>query len=72
MKRSSFFFTLLSFVLFVQMSPAEPVTSTSTDQQDVAVTIYNSNIGLVKDTRLIDPHPLPHRWRRTEHPGTEL
>jgi hypothetical protein len=57
MNRSAFFFTLLSFFLFVQISPAEPVTSTSKDQQDMAVTIYNSNIGLVKDTRLIDIKP---------------
>ena len=33
------------------------MTSTLKDQQDVAVTIYNSNIGLVKDTRLIDVKP---------------
>ena len=32
---------------------SEPLSSTLKDQQEVAITIYNSNIGLVKDTRVI-------------------
>jgi len=33
---------------------AEPLSSTLKDQQNVALTIYNSNVGLVKDLRAID------------------
>jgi hypothetical protein len=54
MKRSFSPITLLLFLLFVQLSSAEPVTSTLKDQQEMAVTIYNSSVGLVKDVRLID------------------
>ena len=32
---------------------AETLTSTLADQSKVALTIYNSNLGLVKDTRTI-------------------
>ena len=31
----------------------EPVRSTIEDQKSVAVTVYNSDIGLVKDTRCV-------------------
>ena len=35
-------------------SAAAPLTSTLADQSEVALTIYNSNIGLVKDVREIE------------------
>lgn len=54
MKNFVIFITIISFLLSVQIGYAAPFTSTLKDQQDVALTIYNSNIGLVKDTRLID------------------
>ncbi len=39
------------------------MTSTLKDQQDVAITIYNSNIGLVKDTRIIELKPGVHELK---------
>jgi hypothetical protein len=45
------------------MGYTTPLTSTLRDQQDVAITIYNSNIGLVKDTRLIDLKPGIHELK---------
>jgi len=47
-------FLLVFLFISVQWTLAEPLTSTLKDQQGMAVTIYNSNIGLVKDIRLID------------------
>lgn len=46
--------TLISFIFSIPIGYAAPLTSTLTDQQNVSVTIYNSNVGLVKDIRLID------------------
>ena len=40
-------------LLLVSSGMAAPQISTLADQQSVAITIYNSNTGLVKDTRLI-------------------
>ena len=57
MKRSFILITLFSLLLSVEAGYAAPLTSTLKDQQNVAVTIYNSNIGLVKDTRQIDLSP---------------
>ncbi len=57
MKRLLILITLISFLFSVQVGYTAPLTSTAKDQQDVAVTIYNSNVGLVKDTRLIDFKP---------------
>jgi hypothetical protein len=54
MKKLVVLLTLVSFVLSIQIGYAAPLTSTLKDQQDVSVTIYNSNIGLVKDIRLLD------------------
>jgi len=54
MKKSIILITLVSFVFSIQIGYAVPLTSTLKDQQNVSVTIYNSNIGLVKDIRLID------------------
>ncbi len=54
MKRLATLITLFSLFIFAQGAFAESLTSTLKDQQDLAVTIYNSNIGLVKDLRLIN------------------
>jgi hypothetical protein len=63
MKRLVVLITLISFLLSVQIGFAAPLTSNLKDQQDVAVTIYNSNVGLVKDTRLIDFKPGIHELK---------
>jgi hypothetical protein len=63
MKRLTVLITLISFLLSLQVSDAAPLTSSLKDQQDVAVTIYNSNVGLVKDTRLIDFKPGIHELK---------
>jgi len=57
MKRLVILMILISLILPLQIVYATPLTSTSKDQQSVAVTIYNSNLGLVKDTRLIELRP---------------
>ncbi len=44
---------LLQLLVFASMTLGAPLASTLNDQQDVAVTIYNSNLGLVKDTRVV-------------------
>ena len=54
MKRLGILITLISFIFSTQIGYAAPFTCTLKDQQNVSITIYNSNIGLVKDTRLID------------------
>jgi hypothetical protein len=54
MKKLVILVTLISFIFSIQIGYAAPLTSTLKDQQNVSVTIYNSNIGLVKDTRVID------------------
>lgn len=54
MKRLAVLVTLVTFLFSTGIGFTEPLTSTLKDQQDVAVTIYNSNIGLVKDTRLLN------------------
>ncbi len=54
---------LISFLLSIQIGFAAPLASSLNDQQDVAVTIYNSNVGLVKDTRLIDLKPGIHELK---------
>jgi hypothetical protein len=63
MKRLIVLITLISFIFSIQIGYAAPLTSTLKDQQDVAVTIYNSNVGLVKDTRLIDFKPGIHELK---------
>jgi hypothetical protein len=60
MKKFFLWITLFSFLSCVQTGYAAPLNSTLKDQQSVAVTIYNSNMGLVKDTRLIDLKPGVH------------
>jgi len=54
MKRLFLLIMLSCTLLRVPSGFAEPFASTLKDQQDVAITIYNSDMGLVKDTRLID------------------
>jgi len=63
MKRLIVLIRLISFLLSIQMGFAAPLISNLKDQQDVAVTIYNSNVGLVKDTRLIDFKPGIHELK---------
>jgi len=75
MKRLIVLITLVSFIFSIQISYAAPLTSTLKDQQNVAVTIYNSNVGLVavtiynsnvglvKDTRLIEFKPGIHELK---------
>src|SRR5512136_174878 len=63
MKKLTILVTLTTFLLSIQTSFAAPITSTLKDQQTVSVTIYNSNIGLVKDTRLIDLKPGTHELK---------
>ena len=55
--------TLISFIFSIPVGYAAPLTSTLKDQQNVSVTIYNSNIGLVKDTRLIELKPGVHELK---------
>ncbi len=57
MKRLTFLITLISLIFTAKMAYPAPLTSTLKDQQNVSITIYNSDIGLVKDTRLIDLKP---------------
>jgi len=63
MKRLIVFITLITFIFSIRIGFAAPLTSTLKDQQNVAITIYNSNIGLVKDTRLIDFKPGIHELK---------
>jgi len=63
MKRLIVLITLISLIFSVQIGSAAPLTSTLKDQKDVAVTIYNSNVGLVKDIRLIDFKPGIHELK---------
>jgi hypothetical protein len=46
MKKSMILIILISFIVSAHPSFATPMTSTLKDQQNVAVTIYNSNVGL--------------------------
>jgi hypothetical protein len=57
MKRLIVLVTLISLSFFTQIAYTAPLTSTLKDQQNVLITVYNSNVGLVKDTRLIDLKP---------------
>ena len=63
MKRLVVLIILISFIFSIQIGYAAPLTSSLKDQQDVGVTIYNSNIGLVKDTRLIEFKPGVHELK---------
>ena len=44
-------FTLVAALWSAQLTDAAPLAITREDQKDVMVTIYNGNLGLVKDTR---------------------
>jgi hypothetical protein len=57
MKKSTILIPLFSIFLTALLASAESLTSTLKDQQEIAVTIYNSNIGLVKDIRAIHLRP---------------
>ena len=54
MKKISFLFTILLFFFLAQIGSAEDeIRSTLEDQQEVAVTIYNEQLALVKDLRQV-------------------
>jgi hypothetical protein len=63
MKKLVILITFISFIFSTQIGYAAPFTCTLKDQQNVSVTIYNSSIGLVKDTRLIDLKPGIHELK---------
>jgi hypothetical protein len=63
MKRLIVLIILISFLFSLQTGFTAPLTSTLKDQQNVSVTIYNSNVGLVKDTRLMDFKPGIHELK---------
>jgi hypothetical protein len=63
MKRLIVLIILISFLFSIQIGYTAPLTSTLKDQQSVSITIYNSNIGLVKDTRLIDLNSGTHELK---------
>jgi hypothetical protein len=73
MKRLIILITLISFLFSIHVGytlnhvgiqgSTAPLTSSLKDQRDMAVTIYNSNIGLVKDTRLIEFKPGIHELK---------
>ncbi len=54
MKPSAILVILFLSLVLVAMGYAAPLTSTLKDQESVSLTIYNSNVGLVKDIRQID------------------
>ena len=53
-RKMGFSLALVFILSAVSGAYAEPLSSTLKDQQNVALTIYNSNVGLVKDLRAID------------------
>jgi len=57
MKRVIIPFALLMVFFSVSSVHAAALSSTLKDQESVAITIYNSNLGLVKDIRVIDLRP---------------
>ena len=69
LKKTSILFPLgLSFVLAAWgMAAAQP--STLKDQQSVSITVYNSNVGLVKETRLVNLQQGVHPLKFMDVPG---
>jgi hypothetical protein len=63
MKSLVVFIALIPFFVSLRGGYAALLTSTLKDQQSVAITIYNSNIGLVKDTRLVEFKPGIHELK---------
>ena len=57
MKKLAILIMLFLLLAFVHMVHAAPLASTLKDQESVSLTIYNSNVGLVKDIRFIDLKP---------------
>ena len=52
--KAGFSLALVFILSAVPGAYAQPLSSTLKDQQNVALTIYNSNVGLVKDLRALD------------------
>ena len=69
MKKLIILIILISFIFSTQVGYTAPLTSTLKDQQNVSVTIYNSNVGLVKDTRLIELKPGVHELKFMDVPA---
>lgn len=53
-RRFAIFCCVLLFLVPASASAGTAIKSTDQDQKSVEVTVYNSNLGLIKDTRLID------------------
>jgi hypothetical protein len=49
-----FLAAIVTLILPLSASAQQPLTSTDDQQTSIEVTVYNSNLGLVKDTRSID------------------
>lgn len=63
MKRLAITLTFFSFLSSLHVGYAEQLTSALKDQQNLSITIYNSNVGLVKDSRLIELKPGIHELK---------
>lgn len=63
MKKLIVLLMLFSFLFSVETGYAATLTSTLKDQEGVAFTIYNSNVGLVKDTRVVELEPGVHQMK---------
>lgn len=53
-KNLQFFSVILFLALSISSGKAQEITTTVSDQTKVAVTIYNQNLALIKDSRTID------------------
>ena len=68
-KKASIFIPLWLLVILAAGGMAATHTSMIKDQQTVALTIYNSNIGLVKETRLVYIQQGVHTLKFMDVPG---
>jgi hypothetical protein len=68
-QKTSIFVSLWLLVILTAGGMAAPQTSMIKDQQAVALTIYNSNLGLVKETRLVHIQQGVHLLKFMDVPG---
>jgi hypothetical protein len=68
-QKTSIFVSLWLLVILTAGGMAAPQTSMIKDQQAVALTIYNSNLGLVKETRLVHIPQGVHLLKFMDVPG---
>jgi hypothetical protein len=68
-QKTSIFVSLWLLVILPAGGMAATQTSTIKDQQAVALTIYNSNLGLVKETRLVHIQQGVHLLKFMDVPG---